>query len=476
MGIMSFIRYKTFGKKEYAYEIHTHWDKKKQKPYQKSKYLGVVIDKKKKLFEHKVRKKPENLILDFGDTYVLQSFLEESKIASLLSKVFAEHKDTLLAILNYKICYSSAMRYAQSWFDGNYARVLYKQASLSSQRISDFLEYLGDEKLHRAFFSEYIPSFCNPKKGIIIDGTSLQNQIHMPLTAWGLRGEEIDKQIRFLLIVDKESTRPLFFRALPGNILDVSTINNTLDELKRYGVNESFVYLDAGFFSEDNVQELYDKNIQFLTRLPSLRILYKQLIAEELHDIESISHAVRYGKRGLFVKQKQIDLFGRKAWAHIVLDPERKGRETKNFLLNVVDEKEQHDEQEMTYSLKTRGIMILVSSFSLDKKEVVPTYYVRQTAETLFGFSKDDLNILPLRVHNEARLRGFLFLQFIALITFVMMKKKIGQDHTVEEVMLTMRNLKCKVYDTELVPQEMTKQQKEITQIFGILMPKTLGI
>lgn len=473
---MSFIRYKTFGRKEYAYEIKTYWDKKKQKPFQKTKYLGVVIDKKKKLYERKIRKKPENLILDFGDTYLLHKFLEDSKIAPLLSRLFVEHREFMLALLSYRICHGSAMRYAQSWFDGNYARILYKKADVSSQRISDFLEYLGDEKLQREFFSEYIPSFCNAKKGIIIDGTSLPNQIHMPFTTWGLSGEEIDKQIRFLLIVDKESTNPLFFRTLPGNILDVSTINNTLDELKRYGVNESFVYLDAGFFSEENIQELYEKRIQFLTRLPSLRIIYKKLIAEELHDIESVSYAVRYGKRGLFVKQKEIDLFNHKAYAHVVLDPERKGRETKKFLLNVIDEKQQHGEQELAYTLKTRGIMILVSSFPINKKEVVPTYYVRQTAEMLFGFSKDDLNILPLRVHNERTLRGFLFLQFLSLITFVMLKKKIGHEYTVEEIMLTMRNLKCKVYETEVVPQEMTKQQKQITDIFNLLMPKNLGI
>jgi transposase len=174
----------------------------------------------------------------------------------LISKVFTGREETLLAMLAYRISYGSAMRYAQSWMDGNYARIIYKNAVLSSQRISDFLDYLGDERLQREFFSEYIQSFCKKKQGIIIDGTSLPNQIHMPLSAWGLSGEEIDKQIRFLLMVDKESATPLFFRALPGNILDVSTLNNTLDELKRYGVNESFVYLDAGFFSEENIREL----------------------------------------------------------------------------------------------------------------------------------------------------------------------------------------------------------------------------
>ena len=473
---MSFIRYKQFGKKEYAYQVNSFWDKKNQRPYQKTKYLGVVVDKKKEIFERKVRREEEKLILDFGDTYILNRFLDDKTFVQLLRNIFAEQSETILALLYYRICYGSAMIYAQSWFKGNYAKILFKNSDLSSQRISSFLHYLGDEKLQRSFFAEYISLFCNAKKGVIIDGTSLPNQIHMPLTAWGLSGEEIDKQIRFLLIVDKDTRNPLFFRLLPGNVLDVSTLRNTLNELERHNIKNSFVYVDAGFFSEENINEMYNHNIEFLTRLPSLRIIYKQLIEKDLYDIESIRYAVRYGKRGMFVKQKEISLFGRKAYAHIVLDPERKGREMKRFLLDVADEKEKHKVDELEYMLKTRGIMILASSFKIDKNEVVPTYYVRQTAEMLFGFSKDDLKIVPLRVHSEGALRGFLFLQFLALIAFIQIKKKIGKDYTVEEIMLAMRNLKCKVYDDELIIQELTKQQKEIASLFGFLMPKTLGI
>jgi transposase len=61
-------------------------------------------------------------------------------------------------------------------------------------------------------------------------------------------------------------------------------------------------------------------------------------------------------------------------------------------------------------------------------------------AEKLFGFSKDDLNLLPLRVHNEETCQGYLFLLFLTLVVFVMLKKKLGQTHTVEEMLLSMRN------------------------------------
>ena len=473
---MTFIRYKTFGKQEYAYQIKSYWDSKTQKPKQKTLYLGVVVDKSKKIFEKRLSlPKQEKLILDFGDSYFIKEFFEKVKFSKLIEEVFGDKKDFFLSLINYRLCYPSAMRFSKTWFEGNYAKICYPNTDLSSQRISDFLKFLGDENLQRKFFKQYIPDYAESNEGIIIDATSLPNQIHMPITQWGLSGEEIDKQIRFLLVVDKKSSLPLFFRYFSGNIVDVSTLKNTIKELQKFGIKENYVYLDAGFFSEDNILELYEQKINFLTRLPSMRTIYKELIISEAKNIERYENAVQYGKRALFIKQKKINLFGKDAFAYIVLDPERKGRETKNFLLQNMKNKENSIE-ELEYDMMKRGIMILISSFNLKNEDVVPAYYVRQTAEKLFGFSKDDLSLLPLRVHNEESLRGFLFMQFVNLIAFVHIKNKLGKEHNVEEILLKLRNLKCKVYDDEIIICEPNKQQKEILEKLDILMPKKLGI
>ncbi|MEK6897523.1 MAG: transposase, partial [Nanoarchaeota archaeon] len=393
---MTFIRYKKFGKKEYAYEVTEFWDKKIRRSRQKSRYLGMAVDKKNKIFEKKkISILREKLILDFGDSYVLSKFYENLELTKIIKENFKEYWQNILALVTYRLCYPSAMMYAQEWISGNFAKLAYPEANLSSQRISDFLKLLGDENLERKFFREYLSTFSHSKKGIIIDGTSLPNQIHMPMTAWGLSGEEIDKQIRFLLVVDKESTDPLYFRALPGNIVDVSALKNTIMELRKYDVKNSFVYMDAGFFSENNIKEMYESEINFLTRLPAERIIYKQLIREEAKNLETGINLTRYGKRVLFVKQREIELFGRKIFAHIVLDPQRKGREINRIGLNLIDEKDCNDDFE--YNLMNRGIMILISSFDILKDDVVPAYYVRQTAEMMFGFSKDDIDLLPLR-------------------------------------------------------------------------------
>jgi transposase len=122
------------------------------------------------------------------------------------------------------------------------------------------------------------------------------------------------------------------------------------------------------------------------------------------------------------------------------------------------------------------GIMILVSSFEIEKSNVVPFYYMRQLVEILFGFSKDDLDILPLRVHKEETLRGYLLLMFMTLIVFVLFRKAIEGSYTVEEVLLTMRNLKCKVYESKAIIQELTKQQKDIVKKLDVIVPKKMGV
>ena len=292
---MTFIRYKIFGKQEYAYQIKSYWDSKTQKPKQKTLYLGVVVDKSKKIFEKRLSiAKQEKLILDFGDSYFIKEFFEKVKFSKLIEEVFGDKKNFFLSLINYRLCYPSAMRFSKIWFEGNYAKICYPTVDLSSQRISDFLKILGDEDLQRKFFKQYIPGYSESNEGIIIDATSLPNQIHMPITQWGLSGEEIDKQIRFLLVVDKKNSMPLFFRYFSGNIVDVSTLKNTIKELQKFGIKENYVYMDAGFFSEDNILELYNQEINFLTRLPSMRTIYKELIISEAKNIERYENAVQY--------------------------------------------------------------------------------------------------------------------------------------------------------------------------------------
>lgn len=474
---MSFIRHKVINNKTYAYEVTSYWDKELKRSRSSSKYLGPVDQTTNDVIKFiKKERGKEKLILDFGDAFFLYKFISESDIYKSLKTSFFDKYPELIPLMIYRFCTNSAMYNCAEWMSGSVLKILYKGVKLSSQRVSDFLSFLGEESLQREFFNGYLKLMGGSNKSIIIDATSLPNQINIDFNAWGRADGKIDKQFRFLCVVEQLSKTPLFYRLLPGNITDVSTLQPTILELKAMGVDNSFVLIDAGYFSESNICALYERNINFLTRMPAGRKIYNEIILNQSTGLEDLENAQVMGSRSFFIKSIEIELYGNKAHAFIVLDPERKCKEAKELLQKYCKDKSERDEKKDKLELLSCGIMILVSSKTIPVTEVLSAYYLRQSIEQIFGFSKSDLGLLPIRHHNDDTVRGYLFFQFIMLIFFIKIREQMSNNYTVEQAILILRKLKCKVFDDRIIPMELSKKQRMIFEQAKILVPKFLGI
>ena len=80
---------------------------------------------------------------------------------------------------------------------------------MSSQETSRILSILGEESLQREFFSRYIQLFGGSQKSVIIDATSLPNDIHSGFNQWGKADGSIEKQFRLLCVLDQTTQQPL---------------------------------------------------------------------------------------------------------------------------------------------------------------------------------------------------------------------------------------------------------------------------
>lgn len=474
---MAYIQYKIIKNKKYAYEMTAHWDKEKKQSRSTSKYLGPVDpDTNELLPVAKKQPKNEKLVLDFGDGYFLCEWIKTSEVYSLLNNLFFEKLPGLFPLIIYRLCTQSAMYNCENWLDGNVISCLFKNIDLSSQRISDMMSYLGDEAVQRSFFVDYIKLVGGTNKSVIIDATSLPNQINIDFNAWGKSDGKIEKQFRLLCVIDQINKTPLFYRFLPGNITDVTTLQTTITELKAMGVHNSFILIDAGYYSEANILDLYKRKIDFLTRLPGGRKIYNDIVLNKSIGIENLENANIIGDRSYFVKSFEIDLYGEKAYAFIILDPERKSKETKELLQNYCKNKSSRNEDKDKFEVANCGIMILISSKEIPQDEVLAAYYFRLSVEQVFCCAKSDLGLLPIRNHNEKTVRGYLFLQFLLLVIYLKIKEKFADDSTVEQMLLTLRKLKCKLFDHQIIPAELTKKQRLIFEQAGVLVPKFLGI
>lgn len=83
-------------------------------------------------------------------------------------------------------------------------------------------------------------------------------------------------EVRLIYVIDRRNGMSVYFRYCPGNIVDVSTLCTTTTELAQYGISIDYAIVDAGYFSEDNVRELYRNNIYFVTRLYPKRKTYTE--------------------------------------------------------------------------------------------------------------------------------------------------------------------------------------------------------
>ena len=69
-----------------------------------------------------------------------------------------------------------------------------------------------------------------------------------------------------ITIVQRDSEFPMLYRLAPKNVVDVSTLTRTVAILSMYGANTDMAILNAGYYTKENVDQLYDERF-FLTLL-----------------------------------------------------------------------------------------------------------------------------------------------------------------------------------------------------------------
>lgn len=74
--------------------------------------------------------------------------------------------------------------------------------------------------------------------------------------------------VKLMTLFSLEDHQPIAFMRQPGNIPDVISVTNALNQLSVLGMNKPLVVLDGGFFSDENIFGFMQKHIKFLMRGP----------------------------------------------------------------------------------------------------------------------------------------------------------------------------------------------------------------
>jgi len=427
------------------------------------------------------------LILDFGAEYVFSQVLKKDGVSDVFTSVAPGKEDTLMSLVLHSMLCSESCQYAEDFWKASYARVAFPNAKLKSQRISEFLSELGDERAYRKFFNTYlsyvIAKTMTTKHSIIVDSSGLPNDSHMALTAVSVHNGAVSNESRLILAVDRKSRFPLYFRYVKGTILDVSSLANTISDLERYGISVDHCIVDAGYYCADNIRDLNFSKIPYLLRLKAGNLIYDGLIAEHLDGLDTYEHRVIYGKRVVFIKCVPIDCHGEEAFAYVLIDHGVQADERRQIYLKRPDEFASVEEREK--SLRACGAFVLISKVRAGVDEILPLYYSRQAIEQIFDFEKNYGNLLPLRVHNEATFRGHLLVSFMATVSIMAIDRMFISAHPKAknkaplnfiQARSCLRQMKCHVHDGQISVSEPDRKSNEVLDALKIEYSRIIPI
>ena len=445
----------------------------------------------------KRRNRKEKLILDFGDAWFIDSFIRDIGLWDSIGKLSYGNSDTVRAMVMFYVLCSMANCHAEEWYEGSYARILYPNANLSSQRLIDMLSSIGEEHSYREFFACYFRDVVGKKEGgedIIIDSTGLPNSIHFPLTAISNHNGKISNEVRLIYVTQRGTNLPIYFRYVPGNVVDVSTLTRTMKELKAYNIDTKFAILDAEYLTSENTAELYDSKASFVSRMSEKLSLYSSIIDTCLPELESDGNLFSYNERYIYIVRKRVFLSKGKEKDRILNDDETVNPDEGNVAYAYLgrDINMQHLESSKSFQTagqkgippselheirKRQGLFVLYSSSPIKREDVLPIYYTRQQIQQVFDVCKNNTKMLPIRTQSEETFRGHLVLAFIASVIVKMLQEKMKDTQfTPEFLLISLRNQKCKVFDDKVITCEFVKNANLIAKKFKYKVPVEIPI
>ncbi|MDR1579139.1 MAG: transposase [Synergistaceae bacterium] len=122
-----------------------------------------------------------------------------------------------------------------------------------------------------------------------------------------------------------------------------------------------------------------------------------------------------------------------------------------------------------------------MSSQELQTEEVLPLYYMRQTIEQTFDFAKNDVDLLPLRTHDEQTFRGHLLLSFMATVVQISLNRLLKNKKKLENICAkmvfhAMRRIKCNVYEHNIVTTEPNRIANLVLNELKMALPVNIDL
>ncbi len=138
-------------------------------------------------------------------------------------------------------------------------------------------------------------------------------------------------QVNLLMVTSEETHLPIYYRILSGSIKDVSTIHESLANFKLLGSRSIHLIMDKGFYSEPNINGLYENHYRFSVGVPFTASIATDAVEENRMDMDSHEHFINIGEDDLYAVTKCTKWNGHRCYIHTYYDSLKAELENKNL-------------------------------------------------------------------------------------------------------------------------------------------------
>ena len=312
--------------------------------------------------------------------------------------------------------------------------------------------------------------------GILIDSTGLPNDAKLQLTGLNNHNGQISLEVRLIYVVQQSTGLPLYYRCVPGNVIDTSTLKRTIAELKAIHINTKFALLDAGYYNGVNADNLCDAGVSFVSQVHGNHTIFSNALKQYRNILESKENLIIHNGRFIYVKECEVSIGSkgdRKAFGYLCLDTTMQSEGRKMLSLRVTDENMSSncafDE------LQKKGIFMLVSTRRVAKNNILKLYFTRYKVEEIFKIGKKGGKLLPLCIESEETLKGHLLMTFIAAsIHKILSDRLLNTNYTVSGVFSLLKHQQAIIYEKELITSEAVKKMNHLYRAFNMKCPESI--
>lgn len=519
----------------YAYENKAYWDKTKQQSRAKRTLVGKVDPVSGEIISTRGYKKkdagtvaavpkpgPVPMIQYrrsfFGATYLFDQIGAVTGVEADLKACFPDSYKQILSIAYYLILETnnslSRFSHWQRLHIHPYGN------DIASQRSSELFQSIEEEG-RMSFFRKQGRRRIEQEYWAF-DITSISSYSTLLRQIKNGRNKEHDPlpQLNLALLFGEKSMLPFYYRKLPGNITDVTTVRQLMREFDVMGYRKVKVILDRGFYSKSNIDLLYKNHQKFAVGVKLSLQYVKDILDEERENLKSWPNLQTqfgvYGTCRMFdweyecqrpykqdvIKEK------RRAYLHLYYNPEKAVRDEMEAnthmtkLHNDLQDGDLKDYRAKDYAkyfhmtetpkrgrkvtprgdvmrerAKNYGYFALLTNEVKDPYEALALYKSKEVVEKAFGNLKDRLNFRRMQVSSELSLNGKIFVEFIALIYLSYVKKQMLEAKLFNK--WTMQGLLDDLDTIELLEApgygrvlgEITQKQAGVYKALGVAPP-----